>query len=68
MSYRMANDCLAKTTSKLYGIRLLHFYLVVLLYNLWVLLNYGGGTRIIVDVLKLLVTLSLIYRSCRTPR
>ena len=59
-SYRMVNKFLAKTTSKLYGIRLLYFYLAIMLYNLWVLLNYNGGTRIIADTLKLLVALSLI--------
>ena len=59
-SYRMVNKFLARMTSKLYGIRLLYFCLAILLYNLWVLLNYGGGTRIIADTLKLLVALSLI--------
>jgi len=59
-SYRMVNKFLAKTTSKIYSIRLLYFYLAVLLYNLWVLLNYGEGERVIVEALKLLVSLSLI--------
>jgi len=59
-SYRMVNKFLARTTSKIYGIRLLYFYLAILLYDLWVLLNYSGGTRIIADTLKLLVALSLI--------
>jgi len=58
-SYRMVNKFLAKTTSKIYSVRKLYFYLAILLYNLWVLLNYAG-TRIIVDTLKLLVALSLI--------
>jgi len=59
-SYRMVNKFLAKTTSKIYSIRLLYFYLAILLYNLWVLLNYGEGERVIVEALKLLVSLSLI--------
>lgn len=59
-SYRMVNKFLAKTTSKIYSIRLLYFYLAILLYNLWVLLNYGKGERVIVEALKLLVSLSLI--------
>jgi hypothetical protein len=43
-SYRMARKFLAKTTSKIYSIRLLYFYLAILLYNLWVLLktNYNS--------------------------
>ncbi|MGQ9514450.1 MAG: transposase [Thermoproteota archaeon] len=59
-SYRMLNKFLARTTSKIYGIRKLYFYLAILLYNLWVLLNYGGGERMIADNLKLIIALSLI--------
>jgi putative transposase len=59
-SYRMVNKFLARTTSKIYSIRKLYFYLAILLYNLWVLLNYGGGERVIADALKLLMALSLI--------
>jgi hypothetical protein len=59
-SYRMVRKFLAKTTSKIYGIRLLYFYLAILLYNLWVLLNYGEGERMVADALKLLSALSLI--------
>ena len=50
-SYRMVNKFLARTTSKLYGIRLLYFYLAILLYNLWVLLNYGKGEKVIAEAL-----------------
>ena len=39
-SYRMINQFLSKTTSKLYSLRKLYFYLVVLLYNIWVFMNY----------------------------
>jgi hypothetical protein len=59
-SYRMVRKFLAKTTSKIYSIRLLYFYLAILLYNLWVLLNHGKGERMVADVLKLLISLSLI--------
>ncbi|MGQ9514977.1 MAG: hypothetical protein ACUVTL_08035 [Thermoproteota archaeon] len=60
-SYRMVRKFLAKTTSKLYNVRKLYFYLAILLYNLWVLLNYGNGGRVIVEALKLFVSLSLIF-------
>ena len=39
-SYRMINQFLPKTTSKLYSLRKLYFYLAVLLYNIWVFMNY----------------------------
>ncbi|MEM3186153.1 MAG: transposase [Conexivisphaerales archaeon] len=58
-SYRMINKFLARTTSKLYAIRKLYFYLAVLLYNLWVKLNRSKD-RVIVDMLKQSVMLSLI--------
>jgi IS4 transposase len=59
-SYRMMRKFLAKTTSKIYSTRLLYFYLAILLYNLWVLLNYGEGEEVIAETLKLLFALSLI--------
>jgi len=57
-SYRMINKFLAKTTSKLYAVRRLYFYLAILLYNLWVMLNYCEG-RIAADSLKLRAILAL---------
>ena len=39
-SYRMINQFLPKTTSKLYSLRKLYFYFAVLLYNIWVFMNY----------------------------
>ena len=57
-SYRMMNKFLAKTTSKLYTVRRLYFYLAVLLYNLWIMLNYREG-RIVADSLKLYTILAL---------
>ena len=36
----MINQFLPKTTSKLYSLRKLYFYLAVLLYNIWVFMNY----------------------------
>ncbi len=51
-SYRMINKFLARTTSKLHALRILYFYLAILLYNLWVMLNYTEPSRIIADSLK----------------
>jgi putative transposase len=59
-SYRMVNKFLAKTTSKIYGMRKLYFFLAILLYNLWILLNYGEGERVIADTLKLIMAVALI--------
>ena len=59
-SYRMIRKFHAKTTSKLYRLRTLYFYLAVMLYNLWVLLNYKHETGIPVYTLKLHITLSLV--------
>lgn len=63
-SYRMINKFLARTTSRLHALRILYFYLAVLLYNLWVLLNYYHRShepgRIIADSLKVHVVLAAI--------
>ena len=58
--YRMIRKFLARTTSNRYSIRLLYFYLAVLLYNFWVLLNLRSRMRIIVDVLRMLMTSVLV--------
>ena len=58
--YRMVRKFLAKTTSRRYKIRLLYFYLAVLLYNFWVLLNLKSRRRIIADVLRILTTSILV--------
>ena len=50
----------AKTTSKLYRLRILYFYLAVLLYNLWIMLNYNYDAGISAYALKLQITLSLV--------
>ena len=50
----------AKTTSKLYRLRILYFYLAITLYNLWVLLKYRDNVEIPASMLKLHVTLSLV--------
>lgn len=39
-SYRVSNEFLARTTSKNYTIRMFLYMFAVLMYNLWVLLNY----------------------------
>ena len=59
-SYRMINKFLARTTSKLHMIRILYFYLAILLYNLWVMLNYHEPSRIIADSLKVYVVLASV--------
>lgn len=59
-SYRMIRKFHAKTTSKLYRLRTLYFYLAVMLYNLWVQLNYKYKRAIPADTLKLQITLSLV--------
>jgi IS4 transposase len=59
-SFRIIRKFHAKTTSKLYRLRTLYFYMAVMLYNLWVLLNYKHETGIPVYTLKLHITLSLV--------
>jgi len=59
-SYRVIRKFHAKTTSKLYRLRILYFYLAVVLYNLWVLLNYKYETGTPTYVLKLRILLSLV--------
>ena len=58
-SYRMINQFLPKTTSKVYSLRKLYFYLAVLFYNLWVFVNYKHE-RVIVQHVKLAVILAVI--------
>jgi hypothetical protein len=52
-SYRMVRKFLAKTTSKRYNVRLLYFYLAVVLYNLWVKLNFKQDEPLSADILRL---------------
>jgi hypothetical protein len=59
-SYRMIRKFHVKTTSKLYRLRILYFYLAVVLYNMWVLLNYRDEVEIPASMLKLHVMLSLL--------
>ena len=58
--YRMIRKFLARTMSKRYSIRLLYFYLAVLLYNFWVLMNLKSRMRIIADVLRALAISILV--------
>jgi hypothetical protein len=39
-SYRMIRKFLARTTSKIYQLRMFYFYFAIMLYNLWVMMNY----------------------------
>jgi hypothetical protein len=59
-SYRMINQFLPKTTSKLYSLRKLYFYLAVLLYNVWVFMNYKREKVTVQHVKFLLMIEALI--------
>jgi len=59
-SYRMINQFLPKTTSKLYSLRKLYFYLAVLLYNIWVFINYKREKVTVQHVKFLLMIEALI--------
>ena len=58
--YRMIRKFLAKTTSKRHNIRLLYFYLAILLYNMWVLMNIASRVKIIADTMKTFMASTLI--------
>jgi len=62
-SYRMIRQFLPKTTTKLHRMRVLYFFMAVLLYNLWVLLNFRGSLKeghSIVEAVKLDVILFIL--------
>jgi len=59
-SYRMIGMFLAKTTSKLYRLRVLYFFLAVTLYNLWVLWNFRRRRVVSAYALKHVVRLFLV--------
>jgi hypothetical protein len=59
-SYRVIGMFLAKTTSRLYRLRLLYFFLAVVLYNLWVLKNFRRRLTVSVYALKHAVRLCLV--------
>ena len=40
-SYRMINNFLPRTTSKIYSVRKLYFYIAVLLCNFWAIIKRG---------------------------
>ena len=65
--YRMIRKFLAKTTSKRYGIRLMYFYLAVLLYNFRVLLNLKSRIRIIADTLRGIIASILVMANPFSP-
>ena len=58
--YRMIRKFLARTTSKRHSIRLLYFYLAILLYNMWVLMNIVVRVKIIAENLKVFIASKLI--------
>jgi len=58
-SYRMINQFLPKTTSKLYSLRKLYFYLAVLLYNIWVFMNYKRE-KVTVQYVKFLLMIEAL--------
>jgi len=59
-SYRLIGLFLAKTTSKLYALRKLYFFLAVVLYNLWVFWNFRRRLVVSVYDLKFAVRLFLV--------
>jgi len=69
-AYRMIRMFLPKTTSKAYRTRVLYFFTAVLLYNLWVFMNFRKGMRMrkgkgdekhtIVEAVKLEVALFIL--------
>ena len=59
-SHRMIRKFLAKTTSRRYGIRLLYFYLAVVLYNLWVKLNFRQEEQLSADILRVHLAVFLV--------
>ena len=58
-SYRMINQFLPKTTSKLYSLRKLYFYLAVPLYNIWVFMNYKRE-KVTVQYVKFLLMIEAL--------
>jgi hypothetical protein len=59
-SYRLIGLFLAKTTSRLYRLRVLYFFLAVVLYNLWVLWNFKRRRYVPTCSLKYEVRLCLV--------
>ncbi len=59
-SYRLIGLFLAKTTSKLYRLRVLYFFLAVVFYNLWVLWNFRRRRHMRTCVFKDAVRLCLV--------
>jgi hypothetical protein len=59
-SYRMIGLFLAKTTSRVYRLRVLYFFLAVVLYNLWVMWNFRRRRRVRTCALKNAVRFCLI--------
>jgi len=59
-SYRMIGLFLAKTTSRVYRLRVLYFFLAVVLYNLWVLWNFRRRRRVRTCALKNAIRLCLV--------
>jgi putative transposase len=59
-AYRMIRMFLPRTTSKAYRTRMLYFFMAVLLYNLWVLLNFRKEGHMIVEAVKLDVVLFIM--------
>ncbi len=58
--YRMIRKFLAKTTSRKHKIRLLYFYLAILIYNMWVLMNIVSRVRIIAHNMGIFIASGLI--------
>jgi len=58
--YRMIRKFLARTISRRLNVRLLYFYLAILLYNIWIILNIVLRVIIIADNLRIFMASILI--------
>ncbi len=59
-SYRMINMFLPRTTSKLYSIRKLYFYLAVLMYNMWAITNQR---KVTVVHMKVMMIMAIVFQN-----
>ncbi len=59
-SYRMINMFLPKTTSRIYSVRKLYFYLAVLLCNIWAIINQRRN--ITVNSMKLIIFVEILLQ------
>lgn len=58
--YCMIRKFLAKATSKRHNLRQLHFYQAILLYNIWILMNFVSRVKIIAVNMRIFIASKLI--------